>query len=115
MMIAELKNIGKRYILKNGERRSFRESIANLFNGGQMKKEFWALKEINLKVSKGQTVGIIGKNGSGKTTLLKLLSKVIKPTMGSINVNGRVAALLELGAGFHDDLTGMENIYINGL
>ena len=74
----------------------------------------WALHEINFEVRKGEILGIIGKNGAGKSTLLKLLSKITGPTKGSISVNGKIASLLEVGTGFHPELTGRENIYLNG-
>lgn len=74
----------------------------------------WALQNINFEIEKGDTVGIIGKNGAGKSTLLKLLSKVTKPTQGRFKINGRIASLLEVGTGFHPQMTGRENIYLNG-
>jgi len=77
-------------------------------------RDFWALREIDLEVEPGEVLGIIGHNGAGKSTMLKLLSGILKPTSGSITVNGRLSALIEIGAGFHPDLTGRENVYLNG-
>jgi lipopolysaccharide transport system ATP-binding protein len=78
------------------------------------REEMWALKDVTFNVEQGEIVGLIGANGAGKTTTLKLLTGVTKPTMGQITVNGRIGSLIELGAGFHPDLTGRENIYLNG-
>ena len=77
-------------------------------------REFWALKDVSFSVRRGEAFGIIGANGAGKSTILKLLTGIMRPTKGSINVNGRVSALIEVSAGFHQDLTGRENIYLNG-
>src|SRR3989338_6561857 len=110
-----LTNVGKRYLLEYKYRQSLGRILLNLLRrGASLQKEFWALNNINLDIPKSQALGIIGKNGSGKTTLLKLLCGVTKPTRGFLEVNGRVTGLLELGAGFQSDLTGRENIYLNG-
>ncbi|RMI27758.1 MAG: ABC transporter ATP-binding protein, partial [Calditrichaeota bacterium] len=78
------------------------------------RRHFWALREVSFSVQAGETVAVLGMNGSGKSTILKLISRIIEPTRGVITVSGRLSALLELGAGFHPDLTGRENIYLNG-
>lgn len=79
------------------------------------KNVIWALRDVNLKVERGATLGVIGRNGSGKSTLLKVVSRILKPDAGTMSVNGKVAALIELGAGFHPELTGRENVMINGI
>lgn len=95
------------------------KNATNIFKGQQLLgnneiEEFYALKDVNFEIKRGDRVGIIGRNGAGKSTLLKILSRITEPTSGRITMNGRVASLLEVGTGFHPELTGRENIYLNG-
>ena len=84
-------------------------------NNGAEKKLFWALRDISFELNPAQSMALIGANGAGKTTILKLLANITQPTTGDIEVNGQLSALIELGAGFHPDLTGRENIFLNGV
>lgn len=105
-------NLSKQYRVGKGL-----TSLREMFSSRKdkiSKKYRWVVKDVNFEVAPGESLGIIGPNGAGKTTILKMLSRVTKPTLGDISVNGRISALIELGAGFHPDLTGRENIFLNG-
>lgn len=110
--IVRIENVSKRFVLRKDK--SLKERIVTLGTLGRRHREdFWALREVDLSISAGMTVGLIGHNGSGKSTLLKVIGGIIDPTSGSVSRRGRIAALLELGAGFHPDLTGRDNVYLN--
>lgn len=136
LKILEAKDIGKKYIINHqAEIETFRELIAasfkkitksitknrnedvsdgTLLNTRRQKEEFWALKNVSFDVNAGERVGIIGRNGAGKSTLLKILSRITTPTTGTIITKGKITSLLEVGTGFHPDLTGRENVFLNG-
>jgi lipopolysaccharide transport system ATP-binding protein len=120
----KVENISKKYNILHKQKSEYDSLVASFAgelkklltakNRNQTSEDFWALKDINFDIKKGDRVGIIGKNGAGKSTLLKILSRIVKPTTGQIAYHGRMASLLEVGTGFHADLTGRENIYLNG-
>ncbi|MEK7180188.1 MAG: ABC transporter ATP-binding protein [Patescibacteria group bacterium] len=128
--IIEIKNVGKKYNITRGRGGyiALRDVLTNVFKnpfrfaknkvkqvvGLEKKEEFWALKNINLQIKQGEIIGIIGRNGAGKSTLLKILTGITPPTEGEIVMHGKVASLLEIGTGFHPELTGRENIFLNG-
>lgn len=115
--ILEIRSLSKKFKIHH-ERKAyltFRESIGSLFKRNQgFEEDFWVLKDISFNVNPGESLGIIGKNGAGKSTLLKILSRISPPTSGSIISRGRIASLLEVGTGFHPELNGRENIFMNG-
>lgn len=120
--IIEVSNLSKVYKLSHQSKRShlsIREDLVKVLKGLSLRRsgkeeEFWALKDISFNVDRGEVIGIIGRNGSGKSTLLKILSRVVEPTNGQVVMRGKVASLLEVGTGFHPELTGRENIFLNG-
>lgn len=117
--ILEIQSLSKKFNIhhENGAYLSLREKLSDLvkFNSSKTKdEEFWALKDVSFNVMHGESIGIIGKNGAGKSTLLKILSKITPPTSGKIITRGRIASLLEVGTGFHPELTGRENVFLNG-
>ena len=109
--VVRVQNASKRFVIR--KEKSLKERLVNFGRSQEHKEDFWALRDIDLDIGSGSTVGLIGPNGSGKSTLLKLIGGILQPTTGTVEHRGRLAALLELGAGFHPDLTGRENVFLN--
>jgi lipopolysaccharide transport system ATP-binding protein len=120
-LAVSVRGLGKSYVIAHNAVRAtdLREAIVHrlrypLGNRKQVKETFWALRELDFDIRQGESIGVVGRNGAGKSTLLKLLSRITTPTTGGIDIYGRVASLLEVGTGFHPELTGRENVYLNG-
>jgi ABC-2 type transport system ATP-binding protein len=109
--VIRIENVSKRFVIR--KEKSLKERLVNFGRSNLHKDDFWALRDVDLEISTGSTVGLIGPNGSGKSTLLKMIGGIMQPTSGSVHLRGRLAALLELGSGFHPDLTGRENVFLN--
>jgi lipopolysaccharide transport system ATP-binding protein len=113
--VITFEQVSKRFALHHDSTLSFGQRMGRILRGNARGDDsFWALRDVSFTMQRGEAVGLIGHNGSGKSTTLKLITRILEPTHGKITVNGRVSALLELGSGFHPDLTGRENIYLNG-
>ena len=120
-LAVSVRGLSKSYVIAHNMNRptNLREAIVDRFrhplgNGGQDHEMFWAIKNMDFDIRSGEVVGIIGRNGAGKSTLLKILSRITWPTTGEIDIHGRVSSLLEVGTGFHPELTGRENVFLNG-
>src|SRR2546430_6102122 len=116
MIDLKLEHVSKRYrIRRESEAGAARVPLVRKLRSlRQRSEEFWAVRGVSFEVARGEALGIIGHNGAGKSTILKLLSSITAPTSGEITINGRLSALIEVGSGFHPELTGRENIYLNG-
>lgn len=113
MIDLQLTNVSKKYRIRR-DQEDVGSFVGKLLSLRRRKEDFWALKDINFDVERAEALGIIGHNGAGKSTILKLLSRITTPTNGEIMINGRLSALIEVGSGFHPELTGRENVYLNG-
>jgi ABC-2 type transport system ATP-binding protein len=109
--VIRIDDLSKRFVIR--KEKSLKERLVNFGRSNKHKDDFWALRDVSMEIDSGSTVGLVGPNGSGKSTLLKMIGGILQPTTGTVSLRGRLAALLELGAGFHPDLTGRENVYLN--
>lgn len=115
MPAIHFQNVNKRFVFTADKPQTILEAFLSVFRRRrQPRQPLWAVRDVDFAVQPGQSLGIVGRNGSGKSTVLKLAARILRPTTGTVAVNGRISALLELGAGFHPDLSGRENIYLNG-
>lgn len=114
MKMIEVNNVSLRFKMSGDKVNSLKEYMIKLFRRDLQKKDFWALRNVSFEVERGEVVGIIGHNGAGKSTILKVISSILYPTEGEVKVHGRIVPMLELGSGFDFDLTGRENVFLNG-
>lgn len=112
--VVEVKDVSIKFNMSSEKYDSFKEYIIKMIKQQITYHSFWALKNVSFEVKKGDTLGLIGLNGSGKSTILKIIAGILRPTQGTVKVKGKIAPLIELGAGFDGDLTGEENVYLNG-
>ncbi|MHC4606332.1 MAG: ABC transporter ATP-binding protein [Planctomycetota bacterium] len=115
MSVIEVKDLGVKFWLRRMRKRSMRHFLLHLGRDGRRNRELWALRNVSFGVEKGEILGVVGPNGAGKTTLLRVLAGIYQPDEGSVRVDGRISPLLALGTGFRPDLTGRDNIYLNGM
>ncbi|MED4954839.1 ABC transporter ATP-binding protein [Paenibacillus macerans] len=113
-VMIDIENVSMKYLIGSDRVQSLKEFVVKSLKGQTKQREFWALKDINLKIYRGEVVGLIGRNGAGKSTLLKVISGVLNPTSGYARHQGNIVPMLELGSGFDNDLTGRENVFLNG-
>ena len=114
MSIIEVENVGIKFLVANDKVNSLKEFTTSMLKKQIKFREFWPIKDISFQIEKGDVLGIVGRNGAGKSTLLKIISGIVKPTKGNVKIAGTVVPMLELGSGFDFDLSGKENIYLNG-
>jgi lipopolysaccharide transport system ATP-binding protein len=107
-------NVSKRFVIHREQRNTLQERLTGFFRPQSDSEEFWALRDVSFNVEAGESIGLIGHNGAGKSTALKLLTRILEPTSGTVEMQGRVSALLELGSGFHPDLSGRDNVFLYG-
>lgn len=112
--VIEFRNVSKRFILHKEERKTIQERAIGLIKRRPAGEVFWALRDVDFEVQEGQSLGLVGHNGAGKSTALKLITRILEPTSGYVRTRGRIAALLELGSGFHPELSGRDNVYLYG-
>ena len=112
--VIEFSDVSKRFILHRDRRNTIQERVAGMLSRRPSGEEFWAVRDVSFAVEPGQSLGLVGHNGAGKSTVLKLMTRILEPTSGSVRTQGRIAALLELGSGFHPELSGRENVFLYG-